>query len=254
MIEREALNIENPTAEILASYLDHPLSDDAEAAFEQVLLSQRWLTVALSQAIGHRTDELLTANERLTLGALTYLADGQRYLPVFSDNEGRDRYIDAHTELALMPDLQCSIASLMQEGKEAGLHGVILDPGRANIPVTYDYWSSLAANEVLQLPPVQPLQSDRRAITARLTRLAKQTPRLRKIWGATIRRKAEALPQLIVVAEFQGSQQTFDHEYAEKLSEACLPSLRVGQELMIGTTQDPLGAKVASMVAPLYLI
>lgn len=170
LIEREALNIENPTAEILTAYLDHPLSDDAESAFEQVLLSQRWLTVALSQATGHRTDEMLTANERLTLGALTYLADGQRYLPVFSDNEGRDRYIDAHTELALMPDLQCSIASLMQEGKEAGLHGVILDPGRANIPVTYDYWSSLAANEVLQLPPVQPLQSDRRAITARLTR------------------------------------------------------------------------------------
>lgn len=254
MLDRSVLNDDGVNVQaVFHQYAAQPMNVKREQAFEKVLLTKRWYTVASRQLMGRHTDEVLMANERLMLGAITYLVDNQRYLPIFTSAETRAMYLASQSGNNLMPDLQVSTANLMQEIKEAGLKGVILEPGTENIPVTYDYWASLAANDVLRLPPIQPLQADRRALTARLTRFCQQLPAISKLWAATVQRKAESLPQLVVIAQYQGDQHAFDRVLAPQIAQLCVPLVQVGQQVLVGTTHDPLGAKVEGGVAPLYL-
>lgn len=222
----------------LAQFSAHPESPVIERRFAARLLTTRMFA-------------LVQVDTQKHLATTTYLADGARYLPVFTTRETLATFIEAMAcDLLVQPELMTT-QDLMQAAQTYQLNGLLIDPGSESLPVSQSYWRYI--NRVM--PVIDPdlaqvtfadADLDLAPLLARLASGLSGVDDIAQLWLAGVRLTPDDSLCLAVIADYRGFALTFDTDIAPSLAAACQPLLPSGVDVLCGTLQDDFGRLVAA--------
>lgn len=241
----------------LQQFMQTPMNPDFEKQFAAALLKMEFY--APVQMV-KRSASIKNANPALSmvLAITTYLADGKRYIPVFSDEKKMQVYLQRTSKMDFRP-FKFTVSELMLEVKHLKANGILINPGDQSFPLTNDYWQYIHQvapvvinpdeDEVhLQILHPEPVKLQR-ALIATLRHMRK----VRRAWLIGVRLNDQTRYDYSIVVDYEGKQAQFQNKVARKLAVAAHRYLPHGTDLLVGAKNEPLAQQIASEIDPFYV-
>lgn len=241
----------------LNKFMDNPMNSDLERRFASMLLTASFQAVVQVAKAGQVGKDDVKSVLKMGLGITTYLADGRKYIPVFTDPSVLDSFMYQRMPNLHLRTFSFTTQELMSEVARLNVAGILVNPGKQSFPLTNEYW--LYINHVMPLIEddtedltIEPMTVDKMKLTRLLTKKAKHIRGVKALWATNVRLTKNDATSLAVIAQFKGRQATFDQKYSRELALTCQQVLDYGQDVLVGTTDDKTGAAIAAQCTPIY--
>jgi hypothetical protein len=240
----------------LSHFMQAPENPELEQRFATMLLDAQFEALVAVGHAGQVQADNVQQHMKFSVGITTYLADGQKYIPVFTDPKVCHSFMQGAAPSLKMRTFSFTTSELMAEVQRRDLAGLLINPGKQSFPLTLTYWDYI--NQVY--PSLQPdadttislLNADPMRRATPVIRAAKHTRGIERLWLALAQEPGDTAPALVVIAAYTGSPERFQHRVAPQLARASKAILGLDQDVLVGTTADDLGAQVAKTCAPVF--
>ena len=242
----------------LQEFMENPLNSVNEMEFVSVLYTTLFYVPVL---VGHQkvSKNHLNPGLKMDIATMTFLADGNRYVPIFSDVNRMNEFLETTGQKTELRPILLNISELMYQIQKIGVVGVLIDPGKFNFPLSNEYWKYLEMSR-----PVENSTSNNfklkimpRDITSRiedkLKAKLKRQKKIEKAWLLGVRLPNKAHYEYVTIVEYLGDENHFQDDIARKLALAVKDTLPRGKDILIGTTQDIVGQTVKENFTPFYV-
>lgn len=241
----------------LTRFIEAPQDIKRERRFASMLLTAKFVALVQVRKVGKVGTDDIKTQMQIGLGVTRYMADGQRYIPVFTDEQMMTRFMESNAKNLDMRSFAFTSQELMAECKRLDAAGVLINPGKQSFPLTAEYWDYI--NQVVPLvePDVQQLKLellrvDRNKLTRSMTKRAKHIRGIKRLWATNVRLSTHSPSELAIIVDYKGTDEAFDKRYAKSLAVAARAVLELDQDVLVGTINDEVGAQIAAQCAPLY--
>lgn len=243
----------------LQQYMNQPMDPDLERRFAAALLTMSFVVPVQT---GKRASSSLQPKAGLTLAlaVTTYLADGQQYIPVFTDKAKMQEFLSGAPQLDPFRSFEFTSQELMGEVEKLDISGILVNPGYQNFPLNLDYW-----NYIHQVAPIVISENEKDTdfkfriiqpvpdkLHAALARELRHIRKAEKAWLIEMKLKNEARFEYTVVVEYKGKKEDFQLKVARKLAKAAHRYLPHGADILVGTAEEAIGLAVKLEVDPFY--
>ncbi|WP_179394045.1 SseB family protein [Lacticaseibacillus absianus] len=241
----------------LNRFIGDPLNEDTARRFASMLQTAQFEALVKVATTGQVQRDDVKPTMTMRLGVTTYLADGQQYIPVFTDAATRQHFTQHMGANLDMRNFAFATAELMQEVRRLGVHGLLVNPGRQSFPLTLDYWDYITRvvpvmEAEVERVSIEALTIDKLVLSRALTRAAKRLHGVKQLWTTNVRETTNGPLALAIIADYTGTPAEFDRKCARALVVACRGLLAADQDVLIGTTADPLGQTISGQITPVY--
>ncbi|GAX02503.1 SseB protein [Secundilactobacillus pentosiphilus] len=243
----------------LQQYMSHPMDSTLESQFAAALLTMRFLVPVQT---GKRSATAKQPKPSLTMSVAvtTYLADGQQYIPVFTDQVKMKQFLDGAPHLDAFRSFEFTSNELMEEADRLEIAGVLINPGYQSFPLSHDYW-----NYIHQVVPVGLPETDNESpfkirmidpapkkLQDAIARELKHVHKVKRAWLVESKVKGESQFDYTVVVDYNDQSNDFQSKVARRIAKAAHRYLPHGADILVGTLGDPIGQAVQQEVDPFY--
>jgi len=243
----------------LQRYMNHPMDANLESQFAATLLTMRFVVPVQA---GKRNASAKQPKPGLTLSVAvtTYLADGQKYIPVFTDQTKMNHFLSGTPQLEPLRSFEFTSQELMDEADSLEIAGILINPGYQNFPLTHEYWHYIHQVVPVSLPEgdsEEPFQfriinPTPKKLQAAISRELKHIRKVSHAWLIETKVKAEDQFDYTVVLDYEGKSTDFQANVARRVAKAAHRYLPHGADILIGTLDDQIGQAVQTEVDPFY--
>lgn len=240
----------------LNRFMAAPQDPELERRFAARLLDVQLVALVSVGQAGKVTTAGATKNLKMSLGITTYLADGQKYIPVFTDAQVCQQFMRNVAPNVEMRSFSLTTGELMSEAERMHITGILVNPGKQSFPLTLTYWRYInRVQPVIQgdrKPHISLLTGDKLDRASALIKRAKHDRHMKRLWAVETTETKQESPSLTVIAGYTGSEADFHDRVAPSLARASKDILGFDQDVLVGTLSDELGQLVANQCAPIY--
>lgn len=241
----------------LSDFIVKPIDSELEMRFVSELYTMLFYVPV---QVGEQT---ITARNRkpglrLDVATMTYLADGNEYVPVFSSPDRMDvflREMDRNIELRPMV---LSAKELMFQARRVNVAGILVNPGEHNFPLSNEYWSYVKQIRPIELGDgrnfkLKIMSRDPAArIENKLKSVLKRMRTVKKAWLLGVKLPEHDEYEYVIIVEYIGEKQKFEEQVARKLAVSVRGQLPYRSDVLIGTTEDLVGRSASKNFTPFY--
>lgn len=243
----------------LQQYMNHPMDASLEGQFATTLLTMRFMVpvqVAKRNASAKQPKPGLT----LSVAVTTYLADGQQYIPAFTDPIKMKQFLADVPQMEPFRSFKFTSQELMDEADNMEIAGILINPGYQNFPLTHDYWDYIHQVVPLSLPEgdseapfkFRIINPTPEKLQAAISRELKHIRKVSNAWIIETKVKGETQFDYTVVIDYRGKSSDFQSKVARRVAKAAHHYLPHGADILIGTLSDQIGQAVQLEVDPFY--
>lgn len=239
----------------LNHFMQTPEDVELEQRFASRLQDAQFEALVAVGETGHVSQQKVTLGLKMSLGITTYLADGKRYIPVFTDPQVCHQFLKQSAPDFKMRTFSFTTQELMAEVARLQVAGLLINPGKQSFPLTLEYWqyathvyAAIDGDATWQLHLLNAEAQDR---AQTLVRRCKHIRGLEHLWlaQATASNQPDAL---VIIADYRGDADKFNHTLAAELARSAKDILADAQDVLVGLPSDDLGQKVTHQCAPVY--
>lgn len=236
----------------LKAFMARPSDKGIERAFAAALARMQFY-VPVQMAAKQTANGLAALTPNMT--RVTYMADNQRYLPVFVTAAAAKQFAREQSALSLQV-VAMPTGQAMSQAEHAACHGVLIDVQSHCAPVSLEYWHYIQHVEPvvvddLSVVKITPVDIEN-TLTVALRPLAKKDPQIRQLWVARVQLAPGRPAELTVIADYDGEDAMFDSTVAPVLAAACKRVTGDTEDVLTGTLSDPLSQQVQATLTPVY--
>lgn len=243
----------------LQQYMNQPLDNQLEQKFAVALLTMSFLVPVQTQV---RRANVTQPKPGLALAVAitTYLADGQRYIPVFTDLAKMNTFLAEAPQMEAFRSFEMTTGELIQEATKLDIAGVLINPGVQSFPLNRDYWQYIQ-----QIQPVLPSEEEAKGefrfriihptpekLQTALNREFRHIRKARKAWLIETKLANESKFDYTLIVDYKGTLTEFQEGVARRLAKAAHRYLPHGADILIGTLAEPVGQAVQLEIDPFY--
>lgn len=242
----------------LASFMKQPMEPELEHRFAAALMDMKFFA-PVQAGRRHASAKQPRPAFTLSVAVTTYLADGQKYIPVFTDITKMTRFLAGSPNMDPFRSFEFTSQELMAEAKQFGLQGILINPGDQNFPLSQEYWE-----DIHKVAPVVASQTDNDDFKFQLINptptklqaaLSKQLHHMRKVqaaWLIKLQPKGEVNYQYAVLVDYRGKPSSFEGKVSRKLAISAHRYLPYGADIIIGQMDGRLGEAIKHEVDSFY--
>lgn len=240
----------------LQHFMQQPMDGETERRFAAALMQMRFF-VPMQMLTQNATPK--RPNERLgmALASITYLADGQKYIPVFTEQSALKTFLVNQFTNVNLRSVELTVSEVMVEAKSLKTSGILINPGQQNFPLANDYWHYI--NQVVPLIPERAEDYELELLTptpeklmTALQKAFRHQHRIKAAWLVGLKMPAEIKYEMALIVKYQGDLSEFQVKVAPKLAIISHRYQEYGTDLLIGTTKEAVGQAVVKMLDPFY--
>ncbi|ANK63255.1 SseB family protein [Loigolactobacillus backii] len=238
-------------------FMENPQDHDLERRFAAMLLETYFRALVKVQPTQKMAGEEHSSLLEMGLAITTYLADGKKYIPVFTDQLALKQFAKEMIPNMDFRTFRFSSAELMTEAQRLGVTGLLVNPGKQTFPLSRDYWQYI--NQVVPLiaPTNDKLRIElpslgTKKLMGMLKKQCKHLHKINEVWLANVTIAGHDKADLAVIADYRGEQSEFGSKVARKLALACKPFLEYDQDVLVGNLDDEMGKLISQQFAPIY--
>lgn len=242
----------------LQQFMAQPTDVNLERRFASALLNMSfYVPVQVRQKA--MTSKEPNAHLGMGMAVITYLADGQRYIPAFTERSEATRFLVGSFPEIDFRMFEFTSEELMTEAGQLKIAGLLVNPGIHNFPLSITYWNYIHRVRPL---PVTTSQADFQfrllgeqsvQLEAALSRAMRRYGKLKKAWLFGVRYKGKTtLYDRALIVDWQGDQEQFRAKVEPKLAIVAHRHQRYGTDFLIGTTTEFIGREVEAEFDPFY--
>ena len=195
---------------------------------------------------------------KFDIATMTYLADGNEYVPVFSSADRMDSFLREMGKTSELRPIVLSTQELMFQARRVDMAGILVNPGEHNFPLSNEYWSyirqvrPIEANDPkkykLKIMPRDPSAR----IGDRLKTVLKRMRSIRKAWLLGVKLPEKDDYEYVVIVDHVGDKAKFEETVARKLALSVRDHLPFKADILIGTTEELVGNAAEKNFMPFY--
>lgn len=243
----------------LQQYMNQPLDQGLERRFAAALLTMRFI-VPVQTTVRHASAKQPKPGLGLAVAITTYLADGQHYIPVFTDQLKMQAFLADAPQLEPFRSFEFTSEELMNEAKKLDLAGILINPGHQSFPLSQQYW-----DYIHQVAPIVSSEEEQEVefkfriiypapdkLQHALQQELKHARKAQEAWLIETKLKGEVKYDYTVVVDYHGDANEFQEKVARKLAKVAHRYLPHGSDILVGTLDDSMGAAVKVEIDPFY--
>lgn len=242
----------------LQSFMNQPMDPALEHRFAASLLEMKFYAPVQT---GRRPASSRQPKPAFTLSVAvtTYLADGQKYIPVFTDLAKMQKFLAGTPNLDPFRSFEFTSKELMAEAKQFSLQGILINPGAQSFPLTQEYWDYIHKvapvvvthnqDDDFKFKLINPTPTKLQdALSRALTHIHK----IETAWLIKLKPKNDSTYQFAVLVDYRGKPETFEAKVSRKLAIAAHRYLPYGSDIIVGQLEGTLGDEVKHNVDAFY--
>lgn len=241
----------------LNAFMTTPLNSNIELKFISSLYTMLfYVPVQVEKQVASQYNRF--PGLKLDIATMTYLADGNEYIPVFSSFDRMDSFMRKVGKDTEMRPMVLSTKELMFQAQRTNLAGILINPGEHNFPLSNEYW-----NYVRQIQPIN-LDNDQSfklkimprdptaKIEKKLSSILKRMRTVKSAWLLGIKLPNHEEYEYVIIVNFIGDKQKFEELVARKLALSIKKYLPRRSDVLIGTTDELVGRSVVEHFKSFY--
>ncbi|KRM44088.1 enhanced serine sensitivity protein SseB [Lentilactobacillus parafarraginis] len=242
----------------LQAFMNQPMDPEIEHRFAASLLK---MTFYVPVQTGHRYATARQPDPAMTLSVAvtTYLADGEKYIPAFTDLAKLQKFLAGAPNMTPFRSFEFTSEELMGQSKKFQINGVLINPGNESFPLTQEYWQYIH-----QVAPVvvtraqnpkstyQLINPTPRKLEGELRRTLRKLRHVKQAWLVGMRTTEDDDYQYTIIVDYVGRPDKFEEKVSRKLALAAHRHLPYGSDIIVGQLRDPVGQEIKARVAPFY--
>lgn len=241
----------------LSEFMVKPLDSSLELKFVSALYTMLFYVPV---QVG---EQVVSAKNRkpglkLDIATMTYLADGNEYVPVFSSPERMESFLRGMGKNTELRPMVLSAQELMFQARRVNVAGILVNPGEHNFPLTNEYWSYVKQIRPIDLGDgrsfklkIMPRDPAAR-IENKLKNVLKRMRSVKRAWLLGVKLPEHEDYEYVVIVDYTGDKKKFEESVARKLAIGIRSQLPYRSDVLIGTTNDLVGRSADKNFTPFY--
>jgi hypothetical protein len=242
----------------LQSFMDQPMDPELEHKFAAALLEMKFyapVQTGRRKASARQPQPAFT----LSVAVTTYLADGQKYIPVFTDLAKMQAFLAGSPNMAPFRSFEFTSNELMAEADQFNLKGILINPGDQSFPLTQEYWDYIhkvapvvaSKNQAddFMFKVINPTPTK---LQDALSRALRHVHKVQAAWLVMLKPKNETSYQYAVIVDYRGKPEVFEAKVSRKLAIAAHRYLPYGADIIVGRMVGRLGEAIKHDVDSFY--
>ncbi len=242
----------------LQSFMDQPMDPELEHKFAAALLEMKFYAPVQT---GRRKASAKQPQPAFTLSVAvtTYLADGQKYIPVFTDLTKMQTFLAGSPNMVPFRSFEFTSKELMAEADQFNLSGILINPGDQSFPLTREYWDYI--HKVAPVVASKNLDDDfmfklinptPTKLQAALSRSLKHVRKAEAAWLVKLKPKDDQNYQYAVIVDYKGKPENFEAKVSRKLAIAAHRYIPYGADIIVGRLTGKIGSEIKHDVDAFY--
>ena len=242
----------------LQSFMNQPMDPELEHRFAAALMEMSFYAPVQSGR-RHASAKQPRPAFTVSVAVTTYLADGYKYIPVFTDLAKMQRFMAGSPNMDPFRSFEFTSSELMEEAEQYNLKGILINPGEQSFPLTLEYW-----DYIHQVAPVVASQNQDEDFKYQLINptptkleetLSQSLRHIRKAkaaWLIKLKPNNDNSYQYTVLVDYHGKPNDFEVKVSRKLAMAAHRYLPYGADIIVGRLEGRLGDEVKHNVDAFY--